>query len=367
MVGFRCVRSVKIARGMLIVDTFGFSWRGTRDARIAPVIRRTPRLLVLVLGALSISSPVTAQQGMTERECSVHQAATDIGLGDTNGYISNLSERFKLLEEMRELNNKGTDPNKPIGEQLSARDRQRFDAVRQRLGFLMGIAWIEDEHYRYSRIIEKIWQIAEARYHQRYDPTEGNEGYNYQSLLDLIRARFPTTPQILNGIVQPTDANCTIEMALFLNEREALNQLPQFYKLASDQGRELNLIRSQHHLPPNGPIDDKILSPTERSTAAHWATVLPELLVTMDRTLVFIGDVEHLRGLSIASEIIYRENKGDWIKSGGDPDLIGKTIQRTAYDPNTRAMITIWDNIADRAPTAEQIRHQDRAANTSLK
>jgi hypothetical protein len=349
------------------MDGFGSSSLGARGTRIAPVVKRTARFLGVAIGALLIASPVTAQQGTTERKCSVHQAATDTGLGDTNAYVSNLSERFRLLEEIKDLNNTGADPNKPIGDQLSLRDRERFEALSRRLGFLMGVGWIEDEHYRYSRIIEKIWLVANARYHKNYDTTEQNGGYNYQSLLDLIRARFPTTPQILDDIVKPPKAICTTEMALFLSEGEAIRQLPQFYQLASDQARDLNLIRSRHHLPPDAPIDDKILFPTERSTVAHWATALPELLVTMDRTLVFIGDVEHLRGLAIASEILYGENKRDWINSGGDPDAIGRTVQRSIYEPKVRSMITLWGTIADRAPSANQLLQRDRTANSSAK
>jgi hypothetical protein len=265
---------------------------------------------------------------------------------------------------MQELSNKVADPNKLIVEQLSPQDRERFEAVYRRLAFLMVISRIEEEHYRYSRIIEKIWQVAQARYNQEHDTNDRNGDYNYQSLLDLIRAQFPTNPQILDEVVRPQGPTCTIEAALFLSEGEALRQLPQSYKLSSAATRDVNMIRSRHHLSPDATIDDDILSTAEQATVRRWRAILPELQVTMARTLVFIADIEHLKGLATASEAIYQRDERDWIKSGGDPAAI---VQRHPNDLKMRAMFAMWDIIADRAPTAEQLRELDRNTSASQK
>jgi hypothetical protein len=84
----------------------------------------------------------------------------------------------------------------------------------------------------------------------------------------------------------------------------------------------------------------------------------------MARTLAFIADIEHLKGLATASEAIYQRDKRDWIKSGGDPAAI---VQRHPNDLKMRAMFAMWDIIADRAPAAEQLRELDRNTSASQK
>ena len=319
----------------------------------------------LLFGGSLIISPAMAQQQATVKDkCSVHQAATEIGLGNTNAYLSNMVEQFRLLNEIKGLAGKAADPDKPLNQQLTPQDINRFNSIRQRIIFLRMTNKIEDEHYRFSRILEKIWRVAEARYYQRPDAAELTGPNNYGSLLDIIRARFPTTPQILNEITRPPGATCTIELALFRSETEVLSQVPQFERLASDQARDLDLIRSRHHLPQDAPIGDDILSPREQATVDRWRSVSPDLLVAMDRTLLFIGDMEHLRSLARASELIFQQDKQNWIRSGGNVDALG---QRSSDDPKMRSMFSIWNIIDERAPSFDQLQKQERTANSSLK
>ncbi len=126
------------------------------------------------------------------------------------------SAQLPILDEIMRLNAKATDPNKPVGAQLSVKDADRFSSLSQQLRFITANDLIESRHARDGRAIARMWQLSEAEYTADMRPGDQEPDATYYAFLLLLRLGLGdkitiTTPRV--------DA-CDLRAAIYFSESQ---------------------------------------------------------------------------------------------------------------------------------------------------
>lgn len=252
-------------------------------------------------------------------------------------------QTLPVLDQLKQIGSKAKDSDKLLRDQLSTEDIIKFTELRERLKTTQLAQLIESRRQRDLTVIEKMTMIADKDYRWNEQPKENDPDFIIYSYLQLLRFTVKN-----NDIRVPTIQSCTLDYALHLIENEAIEKLNAIKGLdsvtASIQSildkygmKKLDRSRlSKVDLEKINELENNILNPAERHK-------------------LFIEDLEHIKLMAKASEIMYDANKQDIAFGGGDVDTIGKTIQRKfktmEFDEDTQLAIGLWTMINEKIPS----------------
>jgi hypothetical protein len=206
-------------------------------------MRRAAAALVLPFACLLTSS--MARQGYTQAtplNCSVTETAAKIALQDMNNLATSAQVKLPILDEIRRLNAKATDPNKPVGAELSVKDADRFSTLSQKLRFITANDLIESRHARDGQAIARMWQLSEAEYTADMRPGDQEPDATYYGFLLLLRLGLGdkvtiTTPRV--------DA-CDLRAAIYFSEGQGIRWLNENSHQLDISNRQIKALAARY-------------------------------------------------------------------------------------------------------------------------
>jgi len=199
-----------------------------------------------------------------------------------------------------------------------------------------------------ARTSEPIIKELEQINKKAKDPTKPIDPASvYWGVIQVLRQISPAdkTP----ATMPPPFQKCTEEWAITVHEEdESVTRLSQLKDQVTRGFQQLREIASEQGRTQEQGIDPAQLSPTEKALIADFQRMV---LLPADKEKTYIGDMENLKSLAAASDIIYTSNKRDFLSSGGNLNAIGTGIAKANYDDRTRAMLGVWEEISAKVPT----------------
>jgi hypothetical protein len=253
-----------------------------------------------------------------------------------------------ILAALEKINNKGTDPKKPLGEQLSQNDVAKFAELSQRLKANQLQNIIVSGYGRDADVIQKMFAVANRIYIGGGEPQRGSPDYDAYSFLTAML--FATNAQKGNQhpiTIPPKEVfeKCTLEGALHLIENdslEKLNRLP-----VAKMSAYFSAMRQKYNV-PSGPIDPMKFSVEDRSEMQRYVR---NVLAPAEHEQAFVDNIENLKTLAKASELRYLQQAKDANDSGGDPNAVGTSFDTMKLDYRTKIALILLDKIAEKVPS----------------
>jgi hypothetical protein len=301
-------------------------------------------LLLIIISIVSIVEvPCTGAADLSVEHCEFRHVIARMQFESVEKAAAIAEQALPVLKQLEQITNKATHPDKPIKDQLSTEDIVKFTELRERLKTTQIAQLMESRRQRDLMVIEKMTMIADREYRWNDHPAESDPDFIIYSALQLLRF---TVKQ--DDITVPTVQSCTLDYALHLIENEAIEKLNSIKGLDSAISSIKSILAkygmekldrsrlSKADLEKINELENNILNPAERHRS-------------------FIKDLENIKLMARASEIMYEANKQDIAFGGGDLDAIGKTIQRKSknkeFDEDIQLAIGFWTMINKKIPS----------------
>jgi hypothetical protein len=281
-------------------------------------------------------------------DCTLEASVSSIKFHVINRRGELATQAIPILAALDKINNKGTDPRKSLGEQLSQKDVASFAELSQRLKANQLQNLIVSGYGRDADVIQKMFEVANRIYIGGGEPQQGSPDYDAYSF--LMAMLFATNAQTANQhtiTVPPKEAfeKCTLEGALHLIENdslEKLNKLP-----VEKMSAYFSAMRQKYNV-PSGPIDPMKFSVEDRAEVQRYVR---NVLAPADHEKAFADNIENLKTLAKASELRYVQQTKDANDSGGDINAVGTSFDAMKLDYKTKIALNLLDKIAEKVPS----------------
>jgi hypothetical protein len=281
-------------------------------------------------------------------DCTLEASVSSIKFHVINRRGELTTQAIPILAALDKINNKGTDPRKSLGEQLSQKDVASFAELSQRLKANQLQNLIVSGYGRDADVIQKMFEVANRIYIGGGEPQQGSPDYDAYSF--LMAMLFATNAQTANQhtiTVPPKEAfeKCTLEGALHLIENdslEKLNKLP-----VEKMSAYFSAMRQKYNV-PSGPIDPMKFSVEDRAEVQRYVR---NVLAPADHEKAFADNIENLKTLAKASELRYVQQTKDANDSGGDINAVGTSFNAMKLDYKTKIALNLLDKIAEKVPS----------------
>lgn len=253
------------------------------------------------------------------------------------------SQKIPLLEQMKTLASIATKPGVPVGDQLSRSDNAKFAEIRQKMMAIGALSVIESNRMRDVETVFNLAQLADRNYRWNTDVQDGSPDYVYQAGLLIMRAALPATK-----ITKPhVDNVCSLELALQFLENEPLTKLD-----AIDTKKGSDILTALAASYKVNKIDRSKLSDADKNS---FDSVMREIANPANKELHFINDVEHIKSVAKALDLIYETGRIDLADGGGDFSNVGTSIRNQArkngLSDEMATAITVLRKIGDQVPS----------------
>lgn len=259
-------------------------------------------------------------------------------MDDLNYGAETAKRKQPLLEAQRVLVDKAKIPNKPLSEQLDAKDAQRFTEISEQMKSADVFDLLQSKRNRDIMFIADAAELAGAVRKGMPEPAgDSDPQYLHFAILTVTRlmredTRFTPTP--------PSET-CTIKQALQAEQNEGFGRVNaiDMSKMTKDFGTWSAKYKMDK-------IDPSKLSQAEaRTYANHWI-VLSKAKMESD----FVKDMENLKLLDEASEIRYEYAKLDFQRTR-DISAIGESIDKANLPQSILGMMVFLAKIDERVPS----------------
>lgn len=243
---------------------------------------------------------------------------------------------IELLDQLQKIAAKATKAGVSVGDQLSKEDNIKFDQVRQRLITTGMRGLIESKWERDAKVVNELVQVADKNYRYQQEIQKGHSDYVYQEILLFLRSLEELKHR--DPFITVFHAKqCSIDLALYLVEIEGIE------KINKTDMSPLNLmLKDFQERYKMKTINREKLSATDKTA---YDNINHNLLEPYRRELQFVTDLENIRSLAKASEIIYESDKHDLEFSGGDGAKVGlgldERVKKDEFDFLTLASINL--------------------------
>lgn len=285
---------------------------------------RRNRLTVILfawvsLGAPVLAAPATSDESVTAlpiAQCDLPQVIGRLQLEPINKMAATSTRALPLIEELRKINSKAKDSKKPLGEQISLADADRYREISTRISAMQAANLVESLHERDLRVLLKWAQLADAKHRWGTEPKQGDPDFTAYGLLILIQLAF--TSQEIDPTIVSGD-KCSLQLAIQRLENPALERLSTLpFKEESARFQQILAKNKQSKL------DLDKLPPADRDEARKlMAAVAPAY-----RERDYIMTLEYLKIMATVADLMYVNDVRDVVESGGDVAAIGSTTTR---------------------------------------
>ena len=262
-----------------------------------------------------------------------------------------------ILLEMQAINAKAKNNSLPIGTQLSKPDLDRFQELREQLLGLQAKDIVNSGYLRDSRVIIKAAKVAYDMSRGRtYD--EKDPDFFYYSIVGLLGIQNPGNDV---KITTPNDKECSIEAALYFDERPTIKQASDLQPSFMDAIKRLTAIAQRYGLDPKqeGWVE-KIRNLDDQQTAQREIGKVEQ----GNRLLEYINNIENLKALAHVSVLGFQSDLEDIRVAHTEQELskvgTGWTERAKAYDERTQILAGLLNMIAQKIPSDTMIEGQHR-------
>lgn len=279
--------------------------------------------------------------------CDLQTVAMFHSMRTLNNEVAIGTVMMPMIDEFQRLANKAPISNRPVGEQLNTKDRDRMNELSQRMLAMRFQGLVESKRKRDVDVIKRLVQIADQNYRFGTVVPEGHSDYLYQSTIDLLRGIADGLAKDQHQFTKPSTSVCSMDLALYLVESEAV-------KKAASIDLVPELERMQAIAKKNGmiKIDREKLSKIDRDS---YDRIMIDRILPFQRAQQFMDDLENIRVMARASEIIFTNDKRDLEISGGDGAKLGATtadrVKKNEYDLRTQASLGLWYSLNEKIPS----------------
>jgi len=256
--------------------------------------------------------------------------------------------RTPMLKEIAAIAATVKDHSKPVGEQLGVKDLSRFNELSQRTLSMGMQELVESKRDRDIKVIKQFVLIADRNYRYGEEIQEGHSDYVYQATLlywRVMASGLPISEQ--HPVSIPDEKTCSMIFALHSIEKEPIQRIDSL-----DLKKDLEKMRAI--VKKNGMvrIEPEKLPKVDREV---YDRIMENAVWPFERAQQFMDDMENIKVMARASEIIYMSEKRDLEISGGDGSRLGTTIEemirRKEFDQRTQAAIGIWRGLNEKIPS----------------
>ena len=308
-------------------------------------MKRIVQVLLFVMPVLATAADESyGVSDLSFERCELREVIMRMKFESIKNGAAIAAETLAVLKPLREINSKATNPDKPIKDQLSPDDIGKFTELTQRMKSMQLSQLVESRRERDAQVIEQMVMMADREWRWRERPDEKEPNY-------IIYASFKLIGLMLKDrtITTPSASVCSLDLALHKVEDEAITKLNAGGARSESASVELNAILAKYRMTK---IDKSRLSKQDLDKVNQLEN---DVIHPMGRHADFINDLENIKTMARASEILYQANKQDISFSGGAPEALGKTIQRQAanneLDEPTKLAVGLWVKINDKVPS----------------
>lgn len=295
--------------------------------------------MVLLAADLGSKVPALPLDRCQFREViSIMSAESDI----RSGAIA--EQTLPVLNQLKYLSSRGKNPTAPLQNQLSSDELIRFSELSHQLRTIQLASLIESYHQRDLMVIERMAMLADREYRWHDYPGESDPDFIIYESLQVLRLVLEPSD---DSITTPSVPHCTLERTLHSIQLEPIAKL-NAYQL-EDASRSVNAILGKYGLKK---IDPSRLSneDLEKVTELKRSVITPAKIAA-----TFILDIEHIKLMASAAELMYEGNKQDIAFGGGDINAIGITLNRrrknNEIDNKTWIALHLWTRISEKLPS----------------
>jgi hypothetical protein len=288
--------------------------------------------------------------------CLVEEQITKVWLAGIKRAGELATQQKPILDELKQVNNKAKDPTRPVGEQLSPQDVERFSQLNQRMKAIDLLQLLESGYVRDYEVIGNIFKLIQALYTGAKEPQERDSDFKVYQI--ITSGRYAANTEQFKGIDDvsvPAKAEfdqCTLVAALHLIENESLTKLHQLP--LEEATRKLQEF-SARYPSEGGTIDRKKMNAQD---GAVYDSMLRNTFAPAHHELTFVTDLENLKNIVTAADLKYKAGIKDAIDSAGDASAVGQTFQKMNPDKRTIFGAVILNIIADGFPSEWVQQHE---------
>jgi len=306
--------------------------------------------LRLAVAALLCASAAVAQvkqpesiEALPMAQCTIGRAHAALFMEASYNGARLAEQQMKVLDEWKAIIAKGKD-GRPMIETLSKEDMQKWGQLEQRLNAGMLLELIDSRRERDLDVMVQQVKLADTEYRWGTTPREGS--------VDEKPYLFLVTMRVLwNGhhdFEPPKESPCSFDYALAklqVEPSEKVNALDRQVEAANAWAKQM---LAKYKVTA---LDQAKLSKDDAATLKKYRA---EVFEPGFRAAKHVEDLENLRLMAKASDIIYDADRKDAAIAAGDANVIGTTIQRRfdagEFDERMQQAIGLWRKINDAIP-----------------
>ena len=303
-------------------------------------------LTVIVTALHSVSFAQAPVIDLPERRCTLQEVIGHLQFQSIDRRAAIAEQTLPLLKTVEALNNKGKDPGKPIGEQLSIPDLEIFSRASQRMQTMQLTSLMESRRLRDLKAIERMAILADQEYRWTQTPKDGTDDAVYHAAYQVIKLLSKNLE-----LTEPKTKQCTLEFALHKQMLEPTAKLEPLLPQVPDASSFVKSLNSKYKMDP---IDRKRLTASER---AKYDDLETNLFSVFRKNYEYMRDIQSIKVMANALELMHQASLQDIAIGGGSFDAVGKTIQRNiqnkAYDESTQLAMGMWTKINEKIPSQD--------------
>lgn len=312
--------------------------------------------LCLCLSGMPLMSIADINEWKSERDvplerCDLQTVAMFHSMQTLNNRVAIGTVMKPMIDEFQRLANKAPISNKPVGEQLSTKDRDRINELSQRMLAMRFQGLVESKRKRDIDVIKRLVQIADQNYRFGTVVLEGHSDYLYQSTIDLLRVITNGSAKEQQQFTKPSTSVYSMDIALYLVESEAIKKAASI-----DLVPELEKMQAIAKRNGMAKIDRENLSKADRDS---YDLIMNDRVRPFQSAQQFMDDLENIRVMARTSELIFINYKRDLEISGGDGSKLGATtadrLNKNEFDLRTRASLGLWYSLNEKIPSEAAI------------
>lgn len=275
---------------------------------------------LLMLCFLSMTANAENVSDIPIAKCDLANIVGLTFINATHNVATYSNQATPLLNEQIKLAEKAKIPSKSLDEQLSEKDKIAFEIIRQRLITINLQKLIESNKSRDFNFFEKLTKLAYQNYRfgEVYDKNDSN--YPIQMYINYLREMSKKFPIDYDKVKLLQEQQCSLNYALDKFEQEGINKIDSI--VASPALRQLQELKKKYNLER---IDASKLSESDK---IYYQQIEDSYIIPLLKAYKLVDDIENIKLLSIASDIVYQSLKDDLNFSGGNSNSYGENLKR---------------------------------------
>jgi hypothetical protein len=292
---------------------------------------------------VSLMAAVKVPSDLPIDQCDLIKVLSLMDLQSVDRSAAIAKHSMLTLKQFEAINSKIKDDKKPIIEQLSLEDIDKFSKQSQQLQTMKLSEYIESRYERDINVLGELSKIADDLYHNRI-PEESDPNYIYFEVLMYLRNETPFV------ILLSPHNECNIQLALQNIEEKHIDML---HRMDTQSALiKLQRIADKYQMKK---IDISKLSEEDKR---EYIYLRDRKINPMIQENNYIQDLENIKNLARTSKFMYKTYNEEMLLSGGNVDSVSTIIENKLKDGEINKIdkqyISAWYFINEKTPSLDE-------------